>query len=210
MSKLIHRFVPGSDPSRYPLLLLHRTGGNENDFIDIAPQIVPGAPLLAVRGSVIEDGKARYFQRHAKGQFDVEDLALRTRDLNDFLIWSRNAYKIERPIVFGFSNGANIAWSLIISHPRALRAAVLMRPMLAFEPAPALPLDGFPILVIGGLQDTTVPHDRTHKLVEILRSAGASIELRWARGAHDFTLDDSKFATDWIAQFSTAELHSPG
>jgi phospholipase/carboxylesterase len=156
MSKPIHRFIQGSDPSRNPLLLLHRTGGTECDFIAIGSQISPGASLLGVRGSVLEDGKARFFRRLSKGRFDLDDLALRTREMAEFLVWACSFYRIDKPIAFGFSNGANIVWPLILSYPNALRAAILMRPMLAFEPAIAEPLGGLPVLVIAGREDPII------------------------------------------------------
>jgi phospholipase/carboxylesterase len=204
---LIHRFVRGSDDSRHPLLLLHRTGGNENDFIEVGARIAPGASLLGLRGGVVEDGKARYFRRLSHGRFDLDDLRLRTREIAEFLLWACAHYGIKAPIAFGFSNGANAAWSLILSNPTVLKAAILLRPMLAFDPAPARTLDGFPVLVIAGRKDSTVPSERAHELPDVLRAAGADVTLDWSRGAHDFTEDDAHISESWISRLEAREQH---
>ena len=206
MQTYIHRFIEGTDPQRAPLLLLHRTGGSENDLVDDAAKTSPGAALLALRGNVLEDGKPRFFKRLAKGKFDLEDLALRTRELADFIVWARMTYRCAPPILFGFSNGANIAMSLLLARPDVARAAVLLRPMWAYEPPLPRDLNGFPVLVIGGQEDTTVVPELTERLVEFLRKAGAAVTLKWARGAHEITEDDKIFAAAWIAKFAATDV----
>jgi len=199
------RFLPGSDPGLNPLLLLHRTGGSESDLIDVAGQIAPGASRLAVRGNVLEDGKARFFRRLAKGHFDLEDLALRTQELAEFLDAARSTYSAQRPIAFGFSNGANIAMSLLLARPEILRAAILLRPMWAYEPTVAQPLGGLPVLVIAGRDDTTVSPERAQRVADFLRGAGAEVSFRWARGAHDLTQDDTDIASGWLRRIAPAD-----
>lgn len=197
----IHRFILGSDPHSDPLLLLHRTGGGEDDLIATARVVSPGASLLALRGNVLEDGKARFFRRVGKGNFDLEDLAVRTRELGTFIEWSCANYKIARPIAFGFSNGANIAMSLVLMQPEKLRAAILLRPMWAYEPAEPPPLGGFPILVIAGRDDTTVPPELARKVPAFLEKADADVTFEWASGAHDLTVDDENLSRGWLKAF---------
>ena len=194
----IHRFLPPTMPGRPPMLLLHRTGGNENDLIAAAKRVAPGSALLAVRGNVLEAGKPRFFRRVAKGQFDIDDLKRRTDELANFIAKMRNTYDLAAPVAFGFSNGANIAWSLVMRHPHALRAAVLMRPYLAYDPRPVARLDGISVLVIAGRLDTTVPPARADELPLLLSEAGARVALKWAEAGHDFSIDDEKIASDWI------------
>jgi predicted esterase len=199
MQTYIHRFIKGSDRDRPPLLLLHRTGGNENDLIDDAARMSPGAALLALRGNVLEDGKARFFRRIGKGNFDLEDMALRTRELAAFIDWACGHYNLARPVVVGFSNGANIAMSLVLNQPKMLRAAILLRPMWAYEPQPPQSLSGFPVLVIAGRDDRTVRPELAQKVPEFLERAGANATFKWARGGHEMTEDDTEITADWLA-----------
>jgi phospholipase/carboxylesterase len=194
----LHRFVPPSAPARPPMLLLHRTGGDESDLIEAARRIAPGSALLAIRGNVLEDGKPRFFRRVARGQFDLEDLKRRTDELAEFIAWARGAYELATPIAFGFSNGANIACSLVLRHPRSLGAAVLMRPYFAYDPRPVGHLDGIPVLVIAGRVDTTVVSERANELPQLLSEAGARVTLKWAEAGHDFSIDDEEITSDWI------------
>lgn len=204
METYIHRFVEGSDPQCAPLLLLHRTGGSEDDLLDFGAKISPGATLLALRGNILEDGKPRFFRRVGKGKFDLEDLALRTKELAAFIDWACGNYNVARPVAVGFSNGANIAMSLVMNRPQTLRAAILMRPMWAYEPQPPSSLGGFPVLVISGSDDTTVRPELAEKTPAFLRRAGAAVDFHWAAGAHELVPDDEAIATAWLTQLERA------
>ena len=118
----IHRFAPGNRLEAPPLLLLHGTGGDENDLLPLGEAIAPGAPLLSVRGQVLEHGMPRFFRRLAEGVFDLADLRQRTHDLAAFVAAASAAYGFDpqRVIAVGYSNGANIAASLLLLHPRDL------------------------------------------------------------------------------------------
>src|SRR5258708_6893964 len=129
-----HRFVPATKPGLPPLLLLHGTGGDENDLVPLGQQLLPGAALLSPRGKVLENGMPRFFRRLAEGVFDLPDLKARTDELADFIAAARKAYGLAAPVALGFSNGANIAASLLLTHPDALAGALLMRVTLPFEP----------------------------------------------------------------------------
>src|SRR5882757_2143834 len=128
----IHEFVPGGSPRT--LLLLHGTGGNERDLIQLGRELDPNAALLSPRGKVLENGMPRFFRRLAEGVFDQADLKARTTELAAFIAAARSAYGLAAPVALGFSNGANIAASLLLTHPDALAGALLMRATLPFEP----------------------------------------------------------------------------
>ena len=155
---------------------------------------------MALRGNVLEDGKPRFFRRIGKGNFDLEDLALRTKELAAFIDWACGHYKVARPVAVGFSNGANIAMSLVLNRPQALRAAILLRPMWAYEPQLPPPLAGFPVLVIGGRDDTTVRPELAEKTPAFLQRAGASVDFQWAAGAHEVVPDDRAIASEWLTR----------
>jgi phospholipase/carboxylesterase len=195
----VHRFVPGSAPDKPPLLLLHGTGGNEDDLIALGERVAPGAALLSPRGQVLEAGMPRFFRRVADGVFDVDDLNRRTDDLAVFLDKVRAAYTPAKPIALGFSNGANIAWSLLLRHPAALAGAVLLRPMLPFEPPAPPDLSAVPVLMLAGAHDPMVSPGGHRRLAELLKSAGADVSYQVLPAGHGLTPDDVVIASRWLA-----------
>ena len=120
----IHEFVPGR--SERTLLLLHGTGGNERDLIPLGRELDPDAALLSPRGKVLENGMPRFFRRLAEGVFDLEDLKTRTHELADFVEAAARHYKFAagQIVGVGYSNGANIAASMLLLRPEILRAAI--------------------------------------------------------------------------------------
>lgn len=154
---LRHRFVRGADPASPPLLLLHGTGGNEDDLLPLGWAIAPGATMLSPRGAVMENGMPRFFRRLAEGVFDEADLRHRTSELAGFIQGAREQYGIAAPVAVGFSNGANIAAALLMLNPGVLQGAVLLRAMAPFRRPPAAVLPGTPVLLLSGFSDPVVP-----------------------------------------------------
>jgi phospholipase/carboxylesterase len=194
----IHRYIPASDPSRPPLLLLHGTGADEADLIPLGEMLMPGAALLSPRGKVSEDGLNRFFRRFDEGVWDRKDFEARTKELADFVALARQIYRLERPLVLGFSNGANIGWSLMMHDPDALAGALLMRPMLPFDPRPLPDLQGFPILLLSGNDDPLVPREQPSYFAALLGEAGANVTLEMLPAGHALTQQDLIFANDWL------------
>lgn len=201
----IHHFIPASGDTRVTLLLLHGTGGNEDDLIPLGQELLPGAALLSPRGRVRENGMPRFFRRLAEGVFDQEDLKIRTDELARFIATASREYSIEgTPIVAaGYSNGANIAASLLLTHPRVLAGAALFRPMIPFRPRTTPNLTDVPILLAAGRNDGIVPPEQTPALAEILKAAGAQVSIHWHAGGHELGHDDVTAAKDWLAQWRT-------
>ena len=195
----VHRFVPGSDAGRTPLLLLHGTGGDENDLLPLAARIAPGAALLSPRGKVLENGMPRYFRRLDEGVWDFDDLRQRTGELGDFLKAARAAYRIEKPIAVGYSNGANIAWSLLLKEPDAFAGALLMRAMLPFDPRPLPDLNGVPVLLLAGSHDELIPLDQAGLLAALLGEAGADVSYEVVPAGHGLTPPDLQLAAEGLA-----------
>jgi phospholipase/carboxylesterase len=196
----VHRFEPAQDRTRPPLLLLHGTGGNESDLIPLGLQLSPGAALLSPRGRVNENGMPRFFKRRAEGVFDVEDLNARTDELAEFVAAARKTYSIEQPIAVGFSNGANIAWSLLLNHPGVLKGAILMRGMLPFDPPPGAKLNDVPVLMLNGSNDPIVPTETRDRLARALKDAGADLRDEILPAGHQLTRQDLAITAEWLAQ----------
>ena len=173
----IHRFVPGTNTGRTPLLLLHGSGGDEHDLLPLAERIAPGHALVSPRGKVNEDGITRFFRRAPDGAWDIDDLKLRTEELADFLRSARGAYGLPKPVVLGYSNGANIAWSLLLKEPGALAGAILLRAMLPFDPRPLPDLSSIPVLLIAAHDDELIPVERAGLLATSARRGRRGCDL---------------------------------
>jgi phospholipase/carboxylesterase len=193
-----HRFVPATHPGRKPILLLHGTGGDENDLVPLGERLAPGAALLSPRGKVLEGGMPRFFRRLAEGVFDVEDLKRRTGELAQFIAAGRAAYRIDPPIAMGFSNGANIAASLLFTRPDTLAGAVLMRATTPFEPEGLPRLAGMPVLILSGAMDPLVSADKRDRLAELLAAAGADVDNQVLEAGHNLTGQDLASASAWL------------
>ena len=197
----VHRFLPGEDESGPTLLLLHGTGGNEEDLIPLGQELAPGAAILSPRGKVSEYGAPRFFRRLAEGVFDHEDLLFRTHELAEFVEVASKEYGFDpsKVVDAGYSNGANIAASTILLHPGLLRAAVLFRAMVPFEPEVTPDLSGMPVFMASARRDQMIPPDNSQRLADILGEAGADVDLRWRNTGHGLTYEEIDEAKDWLS-----------
>ena len=195
-----HRFVPAEGPDAPTLLLLHGTGGDENDLMPLGRMLDEQAALLSPRGKVLENGMPRFFRRLAMGVFDQEDLVNRTHELAEFVTASASEYGFDpgRAFAVGFSNGANIAASLLLLHPDLLAGAVLLRAMAPFEPEMFPDLSGTPVYLAAGRSDQMVPPENTERLAELLKAAGAEVTLDWQPGGHGIGRTEIEAARSWL------------
>ena len=193
---LVHVFVPAENPESPTLLLLHGTGGDERDLLPLGAELWPGAALLGVRGKVLENGMPRFFRRFAEGVFDVEDLKVRTEELAHFIdaAGERYGFTSKKLIVVGYSNGANIAASLIFLHPHHLVAAVLFRPMLPFTPSLIRDFNNLSVFIGAGRLDPIVAAGQVEELGALLESGGADVTISWGQGGHELGEDDVRAA----------------
>ena len=194
-----HRFEPAAEPGRVPLLLLHGTGGDENDLLPLGRTVAPGAALLSPRGPVLENGMPRFFRRFAEGVFDEDDVRRRADELADFVVAAREVYGLPAPIALGFSNGANIAAAILLLRPEVLAGAVLLRAMMPLsEPAPAR-LEGKSVLVLSGATDAVVPAENAACLARVLEERGADVQHQQLPVGHGLSQSDVRLAFDWLS-----------
>jgi phospholipase/carboxylesterase/glyoxalase family protein len=195
-----YRYEAGAEAAR-TLLLLHGTGADENDLIPLGRALDPEANRLSPRGKVLENGMPRFFRRIAEGVLDVEDLKARTHELVGFIDATAKEHGFDRSRVAaaGFSNGANIAASTLLLRPDVLRAAILFRPMIPFEPETKPDLQGVRVFIGAGRNDPLVDPEDAERLATILGDAGAEVELAWDTGGHGLQPHEVVTARDWLA-----------
>lgn len=200
----MHRFVPASGGGTGPVaLLLHGTGGTEDDLLELGRTIAPGAALRSPRGKTLENGMPRFFRRLAEGVFDEVDLVHRTNELADFVAAAAQHYDFDPAdvVAIGYSNGANIGASLLLLRPKTLRAAVLLRAMVPIVPGSVPNLRGVGVFVAAGRSDPLISPEGTEQLATLLREAGADVTLQWQPVGHKLTSPEVARARDWLATF---------
>jgi phospholipase/carboxylesterase len=192
----VHRFEPGT-ALRSPLLLLHGTGGNEDDLLPLGRMISPGAALLSPRGNVLENSMPRFFRRLAEGVFDFADVKRRAHELADFVIAAGRHYQIEKPVALGYSNGANIAAAVLLLHPEVLAGAVLLRAMVPLPDEPQNEGSPAPVLIVSGRRDPIVPIENAKRLAEMLAGKGMNVDHKIIEAGHQLSDEDVKLAAQW-------------
>jgi phospholipase/carboxylesterase len=195
-SDFIHRFEKGR-PEERALLLLHGTGGDENDLIPLARMIAPAASLLSPRGKVLENGMPRFFRRSVEGVFDEDDVRQRANELSDFVTDARTRFGIASPIALGYSNGANIAAAVLLLRPTELAGAILLRAMPPLAHPRPVKLDRTPVLIVSGARDPIIRPESAAKLASLLKRYGATVKHRVVPAGHELSQADVTLAQSW-------------
>ncbi|GKV70313.1 phospholipase/carboxylesterase [Sporosarcina sp. NCCP-2716] len=194
-----HIFKQGAAPDKPVLLLLHGTGGTEHDLLGLAKIIDPEASVLSVRGNVLENGMPRFFKRLAEGVFDEKDLVFRTEELRDFIIEAAETCQFDARnlTAIGYSNGANIAASLLFHYADVLKAAILHHPMVPLRDVSMPDLTGVPVWIAAGTNDPICPAQEAEELQQRLDAAGASATVHWVDTGHQLTMEEVEAAKAW-------------
>ena len=199
-----HTSLPGT-PGGPLMFLFHGTGGNENQLLGLAIDLMSGTAAISPRGDVSEHGAARFFRRTGEGVYDMEDLAARTRTMAGFVQAHIDAAKPSSVIGIGFSNGANILASLIFAEPKLFDATVLMHPLIPFEPQVEGDLSGRRILITAGRHDPICPPNLTSRLESHLRALKADVTLEWHEGGHEMRQNELVAARSFLAPYRKAQ-----
>jgi len=194
-----HLFNKGTNPEKPTLLMLHGTGGNELDLLPLAGRIDDEASVLSVRGNVLESGMPRFFRRLAEGVFDIEDLIYRTKELNEFLDGAADKYEFNRNniLAIGYSNGANIAASLLFHYQNALKGAILHHPMVPRKGIDLPDLTGKSVFIAAGTNDPICSPMESTELQSLLEKANADVEIHWENKGHQLTVTEVEAAAQW-------------
>jgi phospholipase/carboxylesterase/glyoxalase family protein len=198
-----HKYVPSSDPPKgKTVLLLHGTGGNEESLIPIVEMVLPDAAILSPRGQIMENGMPRFFRRIAEGVFDLEDLKFQTQELAIFIEAASKTYGIEsnEVIALGYSNGANIASSVMLTYPELISKAALFHPMIPFVPENPPDLSNTGILITAGTNDPIVSREETLELNNMFQDYGAEVEIFWHDSEHNLTREELDKTKNFLSE----------
>lgn len=206
----IHHFIPGPDPDKPPLVLLHGSGGDEHELVPLAADLAPGSSILAVRGGIPFDGGFAFFHRLPDRWIDEADITSRGAILAGFIGAASTQYKLARaPIAIGFSNGAIMAAALLLTRPGLLAGAILFRPLSPFRADLPTKLDGTPILIIDGEKDRRRSPGDGARLAERLAHAGAMVTHHVLPVGHSITTLDRGIAAEWLTELTKDEQAGP-
>ena len=199
----IHRFNSANSKAKQAnltLLLLHGTGGTEDDLIPLGKELASDASILSVRGKVLENGMPRFFRRLEEGVFDLEDLKMRTDELAEFILKSSSMYEFDpkKMIAVGYSNGANIGASILLKRPEVLAGAILFRAMVPFVPDVLPDLSTKSIILLEGLRDPIVSRREAESLMKLFTDARCDVTLKWQDSGHNLTQEDIVLAKKWL------------
>ena len=194
-----HIYKLGENTDGPTLLLLHGTGGTEHDLLPLANRVDSNANILSVKGNVSENGMARFFRRLSEGVFDEDDLIFRTKELNAFLDQASHDYAFDRDkvIAVGYSNGANIAASLLFHYKNALKGAILHHPMVPRRNIDLPNLSGKQIFIAAGTNDPMCPAQESKDLSTFLENAQADVTVHWENFGHQLTNSEVEAAAKW-------------
>lgn len=199
---MIDYFAKGKDEKAPTLFMLHGTGGTERDLLPIAEHLSPASSVLSVRGNVLEHGMPRFFRRLAEGVFDEEDLKYRTKELRDYLDEAAVRYEFDRHnmVAIGYSNGANIAASLLFHYENVLAGAILFHPMVPIRGIELPDLTGLPVFIGAGKNDPICPPEETSELERILSAQQADVTVHWENSGHQLTYAELTAAANWFGK----------
>lgn len=199
----IHRFVPAEDSKR-TLLVLHGTGGNEDDLLPVARMLDPESASLSPRGKVLENGAPRFFRRLREGVFDEEDVIRRANELADFVVAAvkENGLDASQVVAVGYSNGANIGSAMMLLRPEILRGAVLLRGQTPLVPETLPDLTGKAVFLSSGKFDPIVDAENASALAQMLKRAGADVTHKLLQSGHELTRVDIDDAREWLSRLA--------
>ena len=201
-SGFIYRHLEAEDRSGSArmLLMLHGTGGNEDDLLPMGRALDSGAALLSPRGRVLENGMPRFFRRLAEGVFDEQDVIRRAQELADFIKQFARANEIDPAdiVAVGYSNGANIASAMMLLGLAPFTRAILFRPMVPLVPDDGAALEGHRVFISGGKLDPIATPAEVQRLAALLRGNGADVEVQIVDSGHELTTADLTAAKQWL------------
>lgn len=183
-----------------PLLLLHGTGGDEHSLLKIAETLSPHSTILSLRGTVSEQGANRFFRRFAEGQFDLENLELKTDELIATVKELSTHYDIpiDQWVLVGYSNGANIAGHVLLEREEQFHSGILFHAMSLGKHEATFNLGSKKIWLSAGTNDPIVPKSASETLKNTFQQRGGAVDMVWTNAGHQLTYEELDQAKNWL------------
>lgn len=197
-------YQPSGNKEAYTLLLLHGTGGDEHDLLQLAPYFGKDINVLSLRGNVSEGGMPRFFKRLGMGIFDELDLRFRTDELVTFVrqLATQENFDPAKVIALGYSNGANIIGSILMLYPELLAGAIMFRPMQPFKsPEPFASINRMPVFASNGISDPTIQPEDTARYMDLLQQADYDLTAYTFNAGHNLSHEDLNKAAEWYRKY---------
>ena len=178
-------------------IMLHGTGGNEDDLLNLVEFIDPQASALGILGDVRENGMSRYFKRYPDGTFDENSLQIETEKLYQTIIQLLQTYKIpsETVSIIAYSNGANIFLNLLKTFNTSFKNAILLHPSSVAKGVKFKKQENLHVFSSFGKQDPFIKQEDYLLLISELREASipyTSFESNYGHRLTQETLNQAK------------------
>lgn len=195
---MIHIFKPGKNNNT--LILLHGTGGSENDLIPFAQFIDEQANIVGLRGNVLENNTiTRFFKRFDHGVFDMQNLKEETDKLYLFFDELASKYNLDRTkfILLGYSNGATMIASILQNYANPTMGAMLLHPFIPNQELKPADLSKTKVLITTASNDVICPPHHSEFLNDQFKNAYAEVELFYGDKNHSISQPELAALKTW-------------
>lgn len=171
------------------LILFHGTGGRETDLLDVATTVNSEANILSLRGDVDESGQTRFFKRLTPKQYDEESLKEEGDKIYAELkkLSAEYNFELEKAVLIGYSNGANIGAYLLLNYDLNVKGAMLMHSAYRSDTIGKSMLFDTEVLLTAGAQDMVATAGEAYTLKNKLENKGAKVSIKLTDGAHEIS-----------------------
>lgn len=193
---MIHHFT--DKLSNDTIIMLHGTGGDETSLINLASAIDPEANLLGIRGNINEGGMNRYFKRFGIGSYDLDSYVSEVTNLKNAIeeLSKQYNFDLDKVLVLGFSNGANIGLGLFQEYPDFIKRYAILSADYINKEKGFENLQNTNVLISSSKNDPYLDFENIEKLVENCSTAKAKVKLEMVPG-HNITMELVQSIIKW-------------
>lgn len=185
-----HLYIKSKDEENVEtLILLHGTGGRETDLLDVAAMVDSDANVLSLRGQVDENGQTRFFKRLSATELDEDSLKVEGDKIYEILNELSETYDFDlnKAIIIGYSNGANMGAYLLLNYKLGLRGAILMHSAYRSEAVESGMLFDTDVLLTAGAKDMAATAGESYTLKKKLEDKGVNVTVKLTDGGHEIS-----------------------
>ena len=195
------RYNDAAAAGSHEVVYLHGRGSSEREAGRLLP-LLGDAYVRSYRGPVREGGGFAWFVKTAIAVAEPGSLAQELPKVQDW-IGSDSGYR--KPVLCGFSNGAAMAGSLMLSDPERYSGLIMIAGCLAVPDLPPGGLAGKPVLFCRGKNDRIIPREKFDRTQNYLSGlSGAKSTCIEFEGGHEVPLQLEERFRDWFASLDGA------